>query len=66
MTLGQRCVLRGAAAGRSAAAAVQGAGQPVRGRVHRVAAMNFARAELVRDDGLALVFAGYRLPVGRR
>ena len=26
-------------------------------------AMNFAAAELVRDDGLALVFAGYRLPV---
>ena len=60
---GGRAAGRAAAAGRHAAGPVRGAGQPVRGRVHRLPRDELRYRDLVRDDGPAVTFAGYQLPV---
>ena len=65
MTLGgprRRHGRRGAAAGRAAGGGLRAAGERLRRRVHRLAAMNLLDATLTRTDGAtSVVFAGSRL-----
>ena len=60
---GLRAEGRAAAAGRHAAGPVRVAGQPVRGRVHRLPRDELRHRRTSPDDGAAVTFAGYKLPV---